>query len=632
MQIDWSSDRVRRYADRLIAVLFSFQLVWVTWHLGGFVVEPLLTSFPILVLTLVLVAVRWSVLSHHELPRGWWLPLPFLIWALLHAFGLAEVPGRAQLHALLVFQGAIAYWVGLQLAQTHRAKAVLFFSIGALMIAASAMSIYQRVVDPTWLPMGREQWLYYLTRSSGVFGNPNNFAAWLAMFLPMAVVAAGGRLSSKWWVRLVGAAATIAGLVGIALSQSRGVGLSLVLLLICWFLFGAKWKIVWRVSGTVALLGALVGTGALAYHLFPSFTHRVDAFAEFKGERTRPEMWHIAVELWHDRPLVGNGGGSYGALMEKHRREGLWESPEFAHNDYLNLLSDYGVGGALLLFVPLVMGGWRWSKSRNHGGPGVPTHAALRGALAWGMAILACAVVIDFHLQSPAILMGAGVVLGLFFGQSQHRKRKANAFFTSDFQVGVAMSVVGIMALGGFALVRKGGKIYEAEALRYHARQAIDDLAGVSRPEAVWAGASDAEEMLREAIRRNPQNDRAWADLAYAISLQGYKNIDREHALGEHAEFTALQALDGSDEVAEYWIRLGVALDLQGRWGEAGRAFGRAIRLAPRQPVVWFYQGFHFSLKPMTREMGIAALATCLRLDPSYEEAKLLKVALERSN
>ncbi len=77
--------------------------------------------------------------------------------------------------------------------------------------------------------------------------------------------------------------------------------------------------------------------------------------------------------------------------------------------------------------------------------------------------------------------------------------------------------------------------------------------------------AFEGETLLSESCELNPVNDRAWADLSYAISLQGYRNTSNGGELGRKAEFSARQALDVSEEVAEYWVRLGVALDLRGR-------------------------------------------------------------------
>ncbi len=165
------------------------------------------------------------------------------------------MPGRAQLQALLVLHGSIAYWMGLHLAQTRCAKTLLYGMVAATVLVGAGAAIYQRVTDPTWLPMGREQWIYYLTRSSGFFGNPNNFAAWLALVLPLAAAAVGGGLSRNRWVRFTGMLVVFASLIGIGLSQSRGVILTPTGVFTVWLLVGPKWKWRWRIGGVLALLG-----------------------------------------------------------------------------------------------------------------------------------------------------------------------------------------------------------------------------------------------------------------------------------------------------------------------------------------------------------------------------------------
>ena len=67
---------------------------------------------------------------------------------------------------------------------------------------------------------------------------------------------------------------------------------------------------------------------------------------------------------------MGKGGGSFDALLEKHRPEGLWETPKYAHNDYLNTLMEYGVIGWVLGFG-VAIGTIVWGvRRRAHQAPG----------------------------------------------------------------------------------------------------------------------------------------------------------------------------------------------------------------------------------------------------------------------
>src|SRR5581483_950519 len=69
----------------------------------------------------------------------------------------------------------------------------------------------------------------------------------------------------------------------------------------------------------------------------------------------------------------------------------------------------------------------------------------------------------------------------------------------------------------------------------------------------------------RVASGRDPSNAQAWADLAYVTALQARGAPARAGALGRSAEAVADRALAASPFVIEFWIRRGVARDLQGR-------------------------------------------------------------------
>jgi cytochrome c-type biogenesis protein CcmH/NrfG len=286
------------------------------------------------------------------------------------------------------------------------------------------------------------------------------------------------------------------------------------------------------------------------------------------------------------------------------------------HNDYLNGLSDYGAVGMGLLLAGVLGGVLAARRSlRRPRGVGV------------GLGVLALSLLLDFHLQATAVLWLAALWAAAWLsGAPKKIPTETGQPVSSRVPWGMGVAFVGVVLPLMWAVPR-----YQAEELRWRARETLDELAGETDPAQIRQVADAAVTDLYGAIALAAESERAWMDLSYALSLQGFGVTDNQAELGREAEQAARQALLASEEVAEHWVRLGVALDLQGRWGEAGKAFGRAVSLAPRQPVVWYYQAFHFSLKPMTRELAKAALATCLRLDPWHDEAKLLKADLERA-
>jgi hypothetical protein len=610
---------VARGMDLLIAALWVGNLAWVTWQLAGALPGTMVVALPWAFGLAGMVALRWWVIHATGAPRGWWYPLPLMAWVSVHMGGLAELPSRGQLHGWHVWSGVTAFWVGLHLARDARIWRGVLAGVGVIALGVVGAAIYQRIGDPAWLPLGRDQARQYLSRSAGTLGNPNTMAAWLALVLPLAIAVmwSHGGGGSRVTPRLAGVFA-VAVLGGIGLSYSRGVILALILCGGIAVLFCRRWS--WWLRIGSLLSAGIIFFGLLwwGYQSSQTLQQRVDTLVEFEGERTRPLLWGIAIDLWQQRPIVGYGGGSFRHLMEQHRPEGLWESAEFAHNDYLSGLNAYGLVGAGLAVWGVMALFWRgWTVRHQDAGYG------------WSLAVLGLAVVVDFHLQAPAVWWLAAALAGAWILERTSRgggdlaaKRKRPASLGAGGAITLVCWVLPLM----WAV-----PLFQGEELRWRARESLDELSNERESERVRAVARAAEKSLRQAIALDTDNERTWGDLAYAVSLQGLGDQARADELGQRAEEAAREALRGSPLVAEHWVRLGVALDQQGRWAEAGPVFGRAITMAPRQPMIWYYQAFHLSLKPASRELALAALATCLRLDPGHEEAKLLLAQLERT-
>jgi lipoprotein NlpI len=79
---------------------------------------------------------------------------------------------------------------------------------------------------------------------------------------------------------------------------------------------------------------------------------------------------------------------------------------------------------------------------------------------------------------------------------------------------------------------------------------------------------------------------------------------------------------------AEFWIRRGTGLDMQGRWSEGGDDFIRALHIAPLRADVWYYEAYHLSLKRTEYGPAMADADVCLRLDPGFLLAQSLRQRL----
>lgn len=600
-------------------------LGWTTWHLGGALGATMADVFPVWCGLLGLVLLRWSFVAPTGLPPGWWWPLPFLAYVFWQVREHAPLPGRAWLDGLQWGWMAIAFWIGLQVAGSPGPRRIVTTGVAIITLVAAAAAIYQRVFDPSWLPMGRVQGQYFLQRSSGVFGPPNTLAAWMLLVLPTALtVAVSGQRR-----RLVrGAAGLVVGaaLLALVLSISRSAWLAGAAALLLW-----AWR--WHpqqgnwgrrlacAGGIAVVLGVVALT---AYRWIPTVGERVDLLVKQRGELTRPQMWQAAWGLWRDQPWVGTGAGSFEVLLERHRPAGFRDTPQWAHCDYLNTLSDYGVIGFGLSFGFM---GWvllgRGSQGRG------TANERDRSALGCGLMGLAIATLVDFHLKIPAVAALAGLMAGAWVcddGRRSDSAVKAPDFGFRGWGVGLLV-LVGLMGFGW----SEARPRWRAEHERFLGREAIERCAHAPAGGAIRPIVEPAIVRLSRAVGLDPRNDQAWADLSYGLVLQANWRPADARSLGQAAEAAARRALALSDVSWEYWVRLGEAMDLQDRWSDAGESFGRAVELAPNNHLAWYYQARHYARSRAGRPLARAAVAISLRLDPWNLDSNALRTALSRA-
>ncbi|MFM7750999.1 MAG: O-antigen ligase family protein, partial [Opitutaceae bacterium] len=348
---------------------------------------------------------------------------------------------------------------------------------------------------------------------------------------------------------------------------------------------------------------------------------RVAQLVSDGGERTRPFMWTGAWRLWLDAPVTGNGAGSYNLLFERHRAEGFRDEPLWAHNEYLNLLADYGLIGALLAggAVMAIVAGCRRSLEAS-------------GSRAWpaagiGLGLLAFALqmTFEFHLKIPGLALAVAAAAGLAVARVWPIKESESSHPASRWP----WVLVGCLALAAWFLGERPR--VAAEARRAPARAALDGLASRPTGDPDYARVlPKARDDLVVATRLHPGNAQSWADLSYATALTAFVSPERTADLGREAEAAADAAIRLCPLAGEYWARRGEARDLQGRWAEAGADFSRAVELSPADAVMWYRYGAHLARRPAGREAAEAALRFGLRLDPWFSESLRLLERLQR--
>jgi O-antigen ligase len=281
-------------------------------------------------------------------PAGW-IFLPFLAYAAMNVLWVTPVRWLGWHDWLWWTQMLIIFWVVLNDMRSGAAQRALLIVLGSLGFTAVVLAAYQTFVQPDWLMLGRQQAEQFAGRASGPFGIPNSLAALLLVLLPPAVVLTFSPRAGAVRRILAGYLAC-AYIFGLALTVSRGAWLGLAVAVVVWPLLqgGENWRR--RVGRTLVAGLAVLAAGVVIYLTVPTLRARFETLVEEAGERTRPIMWRGAWQLFQENPVFGSGAGSYNVAFERHRPEHYQLDSQWAHNDYLNTLSDYGIVGFGLFF------------------------------------------------------------------------------------------------------------------------------------------------------------------------------------------------------------------------------------------------------------------------------------------
>ncbi|HXF62410.1 MAG TPA: O-antigen ligase family protein [Caldilineaceae bacterium] len=275
--------------------------------------------------------------------------------------------------------------------------------VAALLSAAMAqalLGLYQFVFR-----IGPEHFVLFdrYMRASGSFGQPNPFAGYLGLTLPVAAaltlwaipraLRSPAAATAALWV---GAAALLTG-AGMVASWSRGSWLGAAAgVLVVLLAYSRRTALLVGAAILLALSGALVGliNPALAPAALTARLADLPAYVGAGNVLDQPVTdenfavlerlahWLAAVRMFSTAPWLGVGPGNYSIVYPEVRLP-LWEEPlGHAHNIYLNLLAESGLVG-LAAFLMLWGSAAVWVGRQTY--PGAPADDGWRRALAVGV-------------------------------------------------------------------------------------------------------------------------------------------------------------------------------------------------------------------------------------------------------
>jgi len=421
--------------------------------------------------------------------------------------------------------------VGVVLTRPVDRRLVVAFLL-ILAVVQLVPAIVQFSGEKGWMPLpwaqrlpGFDNW-----RASGFFICPNHFAGFMEIASLLAMShTIWGRGSVR--MKILAGYVTLACLAGVGISGSRGGYVSLAVG-ICVLVILSVMALP-RLQQRNLLIGIIL-TATLIIAIAGGVFFLIQNQALFQrltevNDQANPRLllWHAALDQFHLSPIWGTGGFSYLYYGRLFRDLSIQGDPIHVHNDYLQLLADYGTVGLGLFLIMLLLhlysglGAFRGLLRRAHqsGNPPGDRLALIIGSLA----VLAAYIVhsaMDFNMQIPQNALVIAFVFGVLAnpgGSNEERSMERHPWFRVLLRWSLPLLGVGILIYG---IPRIAGEYYcerARVALRDgHPKESLKIAQkGLQKthdnPELYFAAGNAAMHLAQESGSKNKGADRVSA-------------------------------------------------------------------------------------------------------------------------
>jgi O-antigen ligase len=551
---------------------------------GGAVrTAPFLVIQGLTVAVMVLWAARFWLTDRPKLlwPPICWAVLAFTLYAVArYATADIEYVARQELIRVLVY--ACLFFAILNNLHRQETTQILVFTLLFLAMAISFLAFYQFLTgsEQVWHFVHRDR-----HRGSGTYVSPNHLGGFLELLLPLGLAyTLVGRLKPVTKVLL--GYASLAILAGIAVTVSRGSWISTGLALT--LLFGVLlFQRAYRLPALV-LLVVLLGAGAwLAPRSFSLMTrwHLLKEEVGDKRAGMRYALWQPAVQIWRDNPWWGAGPAHFDYRFCAYRPADVQLRPDRAHNDYLNMLADWGVVGTALVVSAWVLLGWgaarTWRFVRGNAGelggkPGSNRFAFVLGA-SFGLLAILFHSAVDFNMHIPANAIVAVTLMALL---SSHLRFATERYWAA---LGLASKGLATALVLAFA-------VYLGQQDWRHSRESLW-LERASRAPECSPGQA---ELLAKAFAIEPMDEETAYGLGEASRMQSLEGRGNYGELGTNALSWFQRCLKLNPLDSAGFLRYGMCLDWLDRQNESAPFFSHAEELDPNGYFTVANIGLHY--------------------------------------
>jgi len=315
---------------------------------------------------------------------------------------------------------------------------------------------------------------------TGFFGHYNYLAAFLNgslfLFLTLAFAA------KSWPCRILSGVIALSAIACLFASGSRGGWVSFVVGFGVWVILGLIFLKSRKHPGfggaAIVSFLILVGLVVTSVSVVQELTNRRAGALDQEvkenveiGDGGRVYFQQMAFEIFQESPVIGSGPRAFSYLALEH-----WDldeypvhraNPKFAHNEFLQVLADYGLVGFIIVMVCVcafvVMGVITVIfESRGDSGLGTPLKI---GALC-GLAAMLAQCFFSFLFHVPACAMIAGILMGMIVQKSAKNQGSGNRVR--------ALWVVGSLLLVASGLGFLGWRFMQSYRLDEEAKSSLE--------------------------------------------------------------------------------------------------------------------------------------------------------------
>jgi O-antigen ligase len=535
------------------------------------------------------VMVAWALrLWISPKPRLLWPPLGWAVLAFaalaIGRYLTADIEYVARLEMIQVLMYAFLFFAIVNNLYRQESAQIVSFTLIFLAMGISCFAVYQ------FLTHSNRVWDYvspFVGRASGTYISPNNFAGFLEMLLPLAAAyILVGRM--KPVVRVLLGYAVLVMLAGMTVTFSRGgwMAVTVALLVLLGILIFHRNHRLPALLLLVILAGG--GTVFVTKYLSKTLTYirRVETSQDSKqfDLAVRFDIWTAAEQMWRDHFWWGVGPAHFDYCFREYRPESVQANPDRAHNDYLNLLADWGAVGGIVVLAGMVTFGaglrktWKYVRpSENDFGRSMSNRFAFLLGASAGLCALMVHSVVDFNLHIPANAILGVTLLALLSSNLR--------FATERHWLGARLPV---KMLATLALVT--GVAYLSCQGWHRAREA----AWLARAEPLPNFSPERAAAWKQAFDVEPMNFETAYNIGEAYRVQSFDGGQNYEDLAKMAMQWYARGMKLDPHNSYNYLRYGMCLDWLEKHDEAGPYFNLADALDPNGYYTAANVGWHY--------------------------------------